>query len=164
MVPRRSAKRCERSNLIAIRACPGAFGDSIDGDAGDDLIFGDAVQLQWRGSDITNPITNPRFQRLSGTQIYSTAATNSSGGDLVDGSARDYRDPDGVTVPAWAHWLIQNLYHTAALQAAPDNSFGDDYIAGGADNDQIFGQLGNDVIQGDGSIDIVPLGTLPASS
>src|SRR5205823_15107719 len=110
----------------------GAFGDSIDGDAGDDLILGDAVQLQWRGSDITSP----RFQTLSGQQMYSTAATNSSGGDFADGTARNYRDPGGVAAPAWAHWLIQNLFHTAALQAAPDNSYGDDYIAGGPDNDQ----------------------------
>src|SRR5207245_3726388 len=66
--------------------------------------------------------------------------------------ARNYRDPNGTSAPLWAHWQIQNLYHTAALQAAPDNSFGDDYIAGGPDNDVIFGQLGNDTIQGDGSI------------
>ena len=32
------------------------------------------------------------------------------------------------------------------------NNFGDDYIAGGPDADTIFGQLGNDVIQGDGSV------------
>ncbi len=32
---------------------------------------------------------------------------------------------------------------------------GDDYIAGGPDDDVIFGQIGNDTIQGDGDIDIV---------
>src|SRR5262249_43755090 len=35
-----------------------------------------------------------------------------------------------------------------------DSNFGNDYIAGGGGDDEIFGQLGNDVIQGDGSIDI----------
>src|SRR3989442_1683535 len=34
-------------------------------------------------------------------------------------------------------------------------SFGNDYLAGGANNDLIFGQLGSDVVQGDGSIDFV---------
>ena len=33
--------------------------------------------------------------------------------------------------------------------------FGNDYIAGGAADDSIFGELGNDTIQGDGSIDLV---------
>ncbi|MGC9329053.1 MAG: calcium-binding protein, partial [Candidatus Hinthialibacter sp.] len=31
-------------------------------------------------------------------------------------------------------------------------TYGHDYIAGGADDDMIFGQLGDDVIQGDGAI------------
>jgi Ca2+-binding RTX toxin-like protein len=32
------------------------------------------------------------------------------------------------------------------------NTYGDDYIAGGPDDDVIFGQLGDDVIQGDGEV------------
>src|SRR5262249_23727573 len=117
----------------------GAFGDFIDGDTGNDLIFGDTVQLQWR----PNAITDPRFQTLSATQIYSTPATNGAGQDQVDGTARNYRNPDGTAVPSWAHWQIQNLYHTAALEASPNASFGNDYIAGGGQHDVIFGQLGN---------------------
>src|SRR5262249_1666074 len=105
-----------------------------------------------------------RFEALSGTQIYSTAASNSAGADQVDGVTRNYRDPNGTSAPSWAHWQIQNLYHTAALQAAPDNSFGDDYIAGGAANDVIFGQVGDDTIQGDGSIDITQTGGLMVSA
>lgn len=136
----------------------GALGDTIDGDTGDDLIFGDAVQLLWRLTDITDP----RFETLAGTQIYNTAATNSSGGDLLDGIARNYRDPNGTSAPLWAHWQIQDLRHTAALAATPDNSFGSDYIAGGADHDMIFGQLGNDTIQGDGSIEFSSTGNYGA--
>src|SRR5439155_26791122 len=37
------------------------------------------------------------------------------------------------------------------------------YLAGGQGDDMIFGEAGNDVIQGDGSIDIKPTGTLPNS-
>ena len=36
------------------------------------------------------------------------------------------------------------------------DQYGDDYIAGGPDDDMIFGQLGDDVIQGDGAIGIDP--------
>src|SRR5207247_4437447 len=60
---------------------------------------------------------------------------------------------NGTYAPSWAEWRIEDLYHTAALEAAPDNSFGNDYIAGGGGNDEIFGQLGNDTIQGDGAIE-----------
>jgi Ca2+-binding RTX toxin-like protein len=35
----------------------------------------------------------------------------------------------------------------------PDTAtFGNDLIAGGADDDMIFGQLGNDILHGDGQI------------
>src|SRR5439155_26603728 len=114
----------------------GAAGDAIDGNEADDLIFGDAVQLLRRPTDITDP----RFETLTGTQIYSTAASNSAGADQVDGLARNYRDPNGSYAPSWANWQIQNLFHTLAIQAANDNSFGNDYIAGGAGNDVIFSQ------------------------
>ncbi|MFL6035274.1 MAG: Calx-beta domain-containing protein, partial [Gaiellaceae bacterium] len=46
------------------------------------------------------------------------------------------------------------LDHDDTTQSAALNNFGNDYIAGGADDDQIFGQLGSDTIQGDGSIDL----------
>src|SRR5205823_4259091 len=82
----------------------GAFGDSIDGGAGDDLIFGDAVQLVWRNTDTTDP----RFETLTGSKIYDNTASNSAGGDLVDGIARNYRGPDGTSAPLWAHWQVVN--------------------------------------------------------
>ncbi len=81
---------------------------------------------------------------------------NDAGEVLVDGIARDFRNPDG-SIPAWAEYQIQELYHSAAIEAgdvpALVGSFGNDYIAGGAGHDVIFGQLGDDTIQGDGSID-----------
>src|SRR5262249_41061120 len=48
-------------------------------------------------------------------------------------------------------------YHIVLLDHAdntPSNLYGNDYIAGGAGEDEIFGQLGNDVIQGDGTIGV----------
>lgn len=140
-------------------------GDYIDGDSGDDLIFGDAVQLMRRDIvvDSYGDITNQRFQTLSGTYIYSRSDLNASvGGDtsgsvLVDGIARDYRNQGVDPVAAWNEYQIINLYHSQTiadgLEAGLETSFGADYIAGGIEHDVIFGQLGNDVIQGDGSIE-----------
>jgi Ca2+-binding RTX toxin-like protein len=146
----------------------GAAGDFIDGDEGDDLIFGDAVQLMNRAYPMD--ITNPRFEALLGTTIYrrsdmadplGTPTADQSGTVLVDGKAQDFRNQDGKA-PYWATYEIKNLYHSKDIEdgKALVGSFGDDYIAGGADDDVIFGQLGNDVVQGDGSIEsaIAPVG------
>jgi len=152
----------------------GAGGDAVDGGAQDDLIFGDAVLLMRR--DITpgvtvvaGAITNPRFQALCGSQIYSTTAGLICGGKtfalgqaMNNGVALNYRDSDGSYAPDWAEYQIQNLYHSATIanDSTLKNSFGSDYIAGGSGDDMIFGGLGNDVIQGDGSIDIPGATTL----
>src|SRR5690606_38983860 len=63
--------------------------------------------------------------------------------------------PTGPT--AWSDFRILLLDH--ADDTAPDR-FGDDYLAGGAHDDTIFGQLGDDIIQGDGSIDRSSTGDL----
>src|SRR5258708_8319816 len=139
----------------------GKGNDAIDGGAGDDLIFGDNVQLYRRDVNpyAVGDITNPRFQTLSGTQIYSTA-TATLGQALNDGIARTYRDANGSSAPAWAEYQIKNLYQSTDPAIAPPGSFGNDYIAGGPGDDMIFGQGGNDTIQGDGSIDYRPGPTL----
>ena len=126
----------------------GAGDDRIDGGTDRDLIFGDNVQL-----DRTLPaadLQNPRFRLLSGTQLYSTAVA--SNGEPLVGTASQL-DPTGT--PVWEDFDITILDHSFAVQANPQNRFGNDYIAGGAASDQIFGQLGNDMIQGDGSIDVL---------
>jgi Ca2+-binding RTX toxin-like protein len=133
----------------------GAGNDAIDGGSGDDLIFGDAVQLLRRdiNPNALGDITNPRFQALTGTEIYSTADAT-LGQAQNNGVAQNYRDANGSYAPTWSEYVIATLYQSYALQAANDNSWGSDYIAGGPGDDMIFGQLGNDVIQGDGSIDL----------
>ncbi len=146
----------------------GAAGDSIDGDAGDDLIFGDAVRLERRAGDITNP----RFQTLLGSVIYGRSdlteaamgapvpLADQSGQALVDGIWRDWRNQGGGA-PQWAAFEIVELYHSddIATGLSLAGSFGDDYIAGGAANDMIFAQLGDDVVQGDGAIEGALAGT-----
>ena len=51
-------------------------------------------------------------------------------------------------------YRIVLLDHSDDVEANHPELFGNDYIAGGAGEDEIFGQLGNDVIQGDGTIGV----------
>jgi len=115
----------------------GVGDDTIDGGSEDDLIFGDNVILDRSGANFDD-FTSPRFRALAGSIIYDEDDV-----DQVDDSA-DYEDP--TEVPVWANWDI------FIGDAERFNSYGNDYIAGGGHDDTIFGQLGDDVIQGDGSI------------
>ncbi len=139
----------------------GAGHDMVDGGEDQDLIFGDNVYLDRRIGDITNP----RFQTLIGGLLYSRSdqdpahagvpapTADESGQLLNDEIVRNYRDPEGA--PWWAEYLIDySLLHNFSfdLGLAGVGSFGNDYLAGGAASDMLFGQLGDDVIQGDGSI------------
>ena len=54
-------------------------------------------------------------------------------------------DPTGVR-----QYRVTLLDHSDTIEATRPDLWGDDYIAGGAGDDEIWGQLGNDVIQGDG--------------
>ena len=56
------------------------------------------------------------------------------------------------------HVVNDGLVTSDTLVTTPANRYGNDYIAGGAHDDMIFGQLGDDVIQGDGSIDGATVG------
>ncbi|WP_375173688.1 matrixin family metalloprotease [Pseudooceanicola sp.] len=138
----------------------GAYGDDvIDGDnaesrddlqaslAGRDLIFGDNVELDRRGVFLDD-FTDPRYTTLTGSQLYSVDAGEMSTGDAVEGvlliTGTPFANPDGTAV--WSDYEIDILNHDGIPIG------GDDYIAGGAAQDSIFGQLGDDTIQGDGGI------------
>ena len=123
----------------------GAGNDAIDGSTDRDLIVGDSVSFS-RAGHLGN-YSNLRFQTLQGTQIYSTAPTT-AGQDLASGVPQ--ADPRGHG--AWGDYLIAPLDHSDVPIL---NSFGNDYIAGGPADDVIFGELGNDTVQGDGSIDYI---------
>ena len=141
----------------------GAGHDMADGDEQDDLIFGDNVTALLRR--IGN-ITSLRFQTLYGGEIYTrtdrplpagyTGPVNAdnSGVLLTNGVARDFRDPDAA--PWWAEYTVDYAsLHNFAIEDGVHSAgtFGNDYLAGGAHHDLIFGQLGNDIIQGDGGIE-----------
>ena len=136
----------------------GAGDDMVDGGAQDDFVFGDNMTM----ARTTGNWTSPHFQTLCGTLLYSRSdRTNACGGVvdennsgllLTNGQPKAYRDPDGA--PWWAEYDVLNLFHTTVFDqgTAGAGSFGNDYLAGGAHHDVILGQLGDDVIQGDGTI------------
>jgi Ca2+-binding RTX toxin-like protein len=112
--------------------------DLMDGGTGDDSMAGDNAIVWRRGDDLS-----PRFRDLTAESIYTT--TNSTitanvGGDWqsdpADAVGRD----------------IELLDHSDTVQADPQGRFGADVMAGGADSDVMFGQLANDLMQGDGYI------------
>ncbi|NDV61616.1 LEPR-XLL domain-containing protein [Puniceicoccales bacterium CK1056] len=124
-----------------------AMNDLMDGGTGNDAMAGDNAIIWRRGDDIT-----PRFREVMGDVIYTT------GPDQVDtiitnvGSVYQ-SDPDDA-----AGRDVQLLNHSDAVQANPLGRYGADVMAGGADSDVMYGQLGDDLMQGDGSIESVAVG------
>jgi len=112
--------------------------DLMDGGTDDDAMAGDNAIIWRRGDD-----NSPRFRTLNSATIYST---NNSTINVNVGSTAE-SDPDDAVGRD-----IQLLDHSDAVQANPQGRFGTDIMAGGADSDVMFGQLGNDLMQGDGTI------------
>ena len=82
------------------------------------------------------------------TPAAATVTADNSGQLLVDGIARNYRDPDSPgldTHPWWAEYLVDydtnindlDEFHSFDVNAGIKglDSWGNDYLAGGADND-----------------------------
>ena len=145
------------------------FGDAVDlvfrpGDISDPRFRTLLTGMLYSRTDRPNPLPtiNPGPSGILASLLYNrpdweaSPNADNSGQLLIDSVWRNYRDTNTV-VPWWTFFRITNLWHTFTIEAGRDKlagpaSFGDDYIAGGADDDVVFGQLGNDTIQGDGSI------------
>jgi Ca2+-binding RTX toxin-like protein len=128
----------------------GSNSDVIDGGKGRDLIVGNNAELDRRTTQ--DKFVNPRFRALTGTQIYATAENQS--GELLIDRFNSYADPDWAgSPPVWGD-LVLTLHDGLTLPSDGDATLtqGDNYLAGGADDDMIFGGRGNATIQGDGSI------------
>jgi Ca2+-binding RTX toxin-like protein len=108
--------------------------DTIDGGSGKDVIAGDNAVITRTGKSLT-----PLVRALAGATLYNPdGSTSVTGAPLPNPSGAPGRD-------------IHLLDHATDT---PAGLFGIDVIAGGADDDTIFGQLGDDAIQGDGSISV----------
>jgi Ca2+-binding RTX toxin-like protein len=105
--------------------------DTVDGGAGHDAIAGDNAAIVRRSDNGSRNV-----RALAGSTLYNAAG-------LPNVTAAFQADPHGA--PGRDITLFD---HAAGTDAA---LFGADNLAGGAGHDSVFGQLGNDVIQGDGS-------------
>ena len=108
--------------------------DFLDGGTENDVVTGDNASVLRRGDSLS-----PRIRVLSNDVIYGV-----DGEPLVTDTSQ--MNPTG----AESRNIVLFNHSDLPLPA----TFGDDYVAGGADDDVIFGQLGDDTIQGDGSIDL----------
>jgi Ca2+-binding RTX toxin-like protein len=117
--------------------------DLMDGGTGDDSMAGDNAIIWRRGDDLS-----PRFQALTVASIYTTNAETIVANIDADAWQSDPADAVGRD--------IQLVDHSDAVQANPLGRYGNDVMAGGADSDTMFGELGNDLMQGDGAIETDP--------
>ncbi|MBB3329602.1 Ca2+-binding RTX toxin-like protein [Halomonas campaniensis] len=131
-----------------------SFNDIMDGGSGSDVMLGDNGTI-WR----TQETTSQRHFQLTGDAIYAmpavgTEASTASGYPVLNLDTENGQGTD----PNWSFGrTITLLDQSHAIQDAggENRPYGDDLMAGGADGDMLFGGLGDDVIQGDGSIEIL---------
>jgi Ca2+-binding RTX toxin-like protein len=114
--------------------------DRIDAGAGDDVVLGDNGTI-YR----TFVLNDPRIRMLEGTLIYGITPGVNDGTALITDITQ--LNPD-MTVQR----LITIFDHG---DNANPLEYGSDIIAGGAEDDMIFGQMGDDIIQGDGTTDFI---------
>jgi Ca2+-binding RTX toxin-like protein len=121
--------------------------DVMDGGSGDDSLTGDNAIV--KGGDFPNP----RFQALTDSVMYSM--TTQTLGSLLDVDVGF--TPNVTYTPDPLNKRIILLDHTATSETdaatTPDapRPFGNDVMAGNSDDDELFGQLGDDIVHGDGS-------------
>jgi Ca2+-binding RTX toxin-like protein len=137
-----------------------AGSDHVDGESDRDLVLGDNATLD--RTEVLGDITSPRFRLLAGPTMY--VLDPSTGLIVYDANTLptlnlapgDQNDPAGPQ--AWADWDVSLLDHDDGVDPG-SNAVGNDFLAGGSQDDVLLGGLGDDVILGDGSIDDDVAGT-----
>ena len=117
-------------------------GDFIDGGDQHDVIAGDNANLLRTGD-----ISSLRFQVLTDDAIFQqdTGCANiATAGPCATNPNLTHDDPRGVK----ERDVVLFDHDTST----PAGRYGADVVAGGAEDDVIFGQLGDDWLQGDGSV------------
>ena len=131
---RRRRRRRRRSAATTSPAARTPATSSTRG-SGNDWVAGDNADLLRTGSS-----SSPRFQVLASDAICDLLGNSQA----IGGVRRSTRTRPTRSAGSGCS--------TTRRRRRP-GPMGDDVIAGGADDDVIFGQLGNDWLQGDGSID-----------
>ena len=136
----------------------------MDGGADDDVMVGDNAIIIRQADDLS-----PRY-RITGPDgllyaIESDLVDNLANVDVgfsanVTGDFQQHQEMELVrTVTLLDH--SETIETDAAANPTTSRVFGNDVMAGGSEDDEMFGQLGDDVMQGDGSITLtVPDGML----
>ena len=124
---------------------PNAVGnDTINGGAGNDIIFGDAPNTDALVGNTSGPYGT--------TGSYGAAGThNGAGADVLyhtDTVPHTGTAATDAQVLAWLGDPTYNYANANSLNIGGDTRGGDDILNGGAGNDLIFGQGGNDTIDG----------------
>ncbi len=132
--------------------------DVLFGGAGDDVMAGDNAAILRQTCDLTG-----RFRTVGQNGLaYAMVTENLQGLAVTDVGFRANVTGDPRSNPALK--LVRMVYlfdHRDAIQktaaANPDDPrpFGNDIMAGGSDDDTLFGQFGDDVMQGDGAIELI---------
>ncbi|TXS95200.1 calcium-binding protein [Parahaliea maris] len=133
--------------------------DILDGGEDDDVLAGDnAIVIRQDDTD------SPRFRMTANGLLYRLESDNVDNlADIdvgfsadVTGTFQPHQDMDLVrTVILLDH--SEQIETDAASNWEDPRPFGNDVMAGAAQDDELFGQLGDDIIQGDG---LVALGEL----
>jgi Ca2+-binding RTX toxin-like protein len=135
--------------------------DIMDGGEDDDVMAGDnAYIIRQPYGGQPDPLASPRFRMVGADGLaYHLVSDNLEG--LADVDVGFYANVTGDFQPHQDMTLVrtvQLLDHDEATEnAAVDNPddprpFGNDIMAGGIDDDEMWGELGDDIMQGDGAI------------
>jgi Ca2+-binding RTX toxin-like protein len=111
---------------------PPDLNDIMDGGSEDDVMAGDNAEILRRTDTIS-----PRIRALNGETLYDIDGN-------ADVTATHQPNPSGARGRD-----ITLLDHS---NSPTPNTFGNDYMAGGPHEDVMFGELGDDLMQGDASV------------
>jgi Ca2+-binding RTX toxin-like protein len=117
--------------------------DALDGGSGQDSLAGDNASILRKGDSIS-----PRFRRLTGATIFDAA-----GNPLV--AAAPQPNPSGRSERS----IVLFNHSDSALPG----TFGADVMAGGSGDDDVLGQLGDDILHGDGQVAAVVIDEVAVS-
>ena len=128
----------------------------------DDVMAGDnAYMIRQPFGGQTDPLASPRF-RVVGENglLYTILSENLEGLADVDvgfeaNVTEEFQDHQDMTTVRTVQMLNHDEATEDAAVASPNDprTFGNDMMVGGTQDDEMWGQLGDDVMQGDGAIE-----------
>ena len=132
------------------------YGDFLDGGSGNDVLAGDNATILRTGST-----AGPRFRVLTGSELMNILGGYANvAGSEYDGTAPcEWFDPNGLVAGSCRTYgyqqdprgTKQRFVQLYDMDGSTPGTSSDSDLAGGANDDVLYGQLGNDWLQGDAS-------------